>query len=183
MHQERGAGETGKEGKTSKTGGAIVPDHRPTDPLMLFLGYKLLVCVLLAFFGTGNFASISSFTLPSVYRLVTLFSPFLMAALLVGKILIPVCFLAAAFGALVRTLHASPIAIFLLVIATSDVMTLNFFFLVRDYGSWLEIGTSISHFIISSVFSVIALLLLGLSQTLLSGVRFPPPAAKGAKAE
>lgn len=133
----------------------------------LFMSFKILVYTLLAFFGTGNFASIASFSLPSVYRLITVFAPFTMSVLLIGKIFIPLLFLAAAFGALLRSLRLPPMSIFLLLIGTIDLMTLNFFFLVRDQGSWLEIGTSISHFVISSVFSVVTLLLYGLSEALL----------------
>lgn len=162
LEQRKGGARLGTgKGKASSTSGL------PSPMMSLFMSFKILVYTLLAFFGTGNFASIASFSLPSVYRLITVFAPFTMSALLIGKILIPLLFLAAAFGALLRSLSLSPMSIFLLLIGTIDLMTLNFFFLVRDQGSWLEIGTSISHFVISSVFSVVTLLLYGLSEALL----------------
>jgi phosphatidylinositol glycan class N len=124
----------------------------------------------LAFFGTGNIASLSSFTLESVYRLVTVFDPFLMGALLVYKILIPFFIVSSVFGVLHYSLDLPPFSLFLIVLSTTDVMTLNFFFLVRDDGSWLEIGTSISHFIIASSFILFTIFMFYMSHVLVSRV-------------
>jgi phosphatidylinositol glycan class N len=61
----------------------------------------------------------------------------------------------------------------MIVMAISDVMTLNFFYMVRDEGSWLDIGTTISHFCIASFFSVFVAGLEFLSEALIAGVEFP----------
>ena len=56
------------------------------------------------------------------------------------------------------------------VMAVSDVLTLNFFWKVRDEGSWLEIGSSISHFAICSLLGVFVAGLEGLSGIFIAGV-------------
>ncbi|KAG3244381.1 GPI ethanolamine phosphate transferase 1 [Phytophthora idaei] len=119
--------------------------------------FVFLLLVNIAFFGTGNVASMSSFEISSTYRFVTVFAPFTMGALLVGKILIPFMVVACTFHLILLLPSASSSAdakkprlpatrYFLLVVAMSDVLALHFLFLVKNEGSWKEIGNSISMF-------------------------------------
>jgi GPI ethanolamine phosphate transferase 1 len=55
---------------TRKTRGLKMGDTRIAVFFMLFIN--------IAFFGTGNLASVSSFSMESVYRFTTIFDPFLM---------------------------------------------------------------------------------------------------------
>ncbi|KAF9956093.1 Glycosyl phosphatidyl inositol anchor synthesis [Mortierella alpina] len=140
-------------------------DARPAIFFLFFIN--------VAFFGTGNVASLASFSLQSVFRLTTVFNPFFMGALLIIKILIPFFLVSSIFRVLGRSLDLPPFSLFLLGLATTDVMTLNFFYLVRDDGSWLEIGTSISHFCISSLMVLFTILLFALSDLLVGRVLVP----------
>eukprot|EP01135_Chromosphaera_perkinsii_P011111 Nk52_evm20s2340 gene=Nk52_evmTU20s2340 len=126
-----------------------------------------------AFFGLGNIASVSSFNPASTYRFVTVFSPFIMASLCLIKIIIPFLVVFIAFNAVNQTLHVPTISLFLCVIVMSDVMALHFFFLVKDYGSWQEIGTSISHFVIASALIVFLLLLYAITKWLTGELIIP----------
>jgi GPI ethanolamine phosphate transferase 1 len=148
---------------------------QPTD---MRIASFFLIFINIAFFGTGNMASISSFTISSVYRFTTVFDPFLMGGLLILKILVPFFLLSSALSLLSRCLELPPFSLFLLVLSTTDMMTLNFFFLVRDSGSWLEIGTSISHFCIASAFIVFQILLFSISHFLVGGVMIPIKVSK-----
>ncbi|KAL4902800.1 hypothetical protein BDW74DRAFT_157593 [Aspergillus multicolor] len=125
-----------------------------------------------AFFSTGNIASISSFSLESVNRLIPVFNPFSQGALLILKLLIPFAIISANLGILNRRLEVAPSALFMVVMAISDVMTLNFFYMVRDEGSWLDIGTTISHFCIASFLCTFVAGLEFLSEVFTSGVDF-----------
>ncbi|KAJ2721731.1 Glycosyl phosphatidyl inositol anchor synthesis [Coemansia sp. Benny D115] len=137
------------------------------------MGIMFLFFVNVAFFGTGNVASLASFSIDSVYRLITVFDPFIMGALLLFKILIPFFLVSAVFGVLNRSLELPPFSLFLFVLSTTDVMTVNFFFLVRDDGSWLDIGMSISHFCISGLFVLFTIVLFVLSHALVGKVLIP----------
>jgi len=125
-----------------------------------------------AFFSTGNIASISSFSLDAVYRLIPVFDPFSQGGLLLLKILIPFALISANLAILNRRLGVAPSALFMLVMAMGDVLTLRFFWSVKDEGSWLEIGTTISHFGIGSALCIFVAGLELLSEVMVKGVDF-----------
>ncbi|OMJ24019.1 GPI ethanolamine phosphate transferase 1 [Smittium culicis] len=132
-----------------------------------------LMLINLAFFGTGNIASLASFQLESVYRLITVFNPFLMSILLIYKIFMPFFIVSSAFAVINLMLELPPFSLFLLALSTTDIMTLNFFFMVKDEGSWLDIGTSISHYCISSLFVLFSIVLFSISVALVGKILIP----------
>lgn len=123
-----------------------------------------------AFFGVGNFASISSFSLDSIFRFFTGFRPFIMSLLLILKLIIPYVFLSISLGRFSREKGIDSFEFVLLIISTCDVMTLNFFFLVKEEGSWLDIGTSITNFIISGCIQLLTMVLFTFSEILIHGL-------------
>lgn len=145
----------------------------PNRPLRLSdARVSLFFMVLLqsAFFSTGNVASISSFSLESVTRLIPVFDPFSQGALLILKLMIPFALISANLGILNKRLRIAPSALFMVVMAISDILTLYFFWVVKDEGSWLEIGSTISHFVIASLLCVFVAALEGASAMFISGI-------------
>ena len=145
-----------------------------------------------AFFSTGNIASISSFSLDAVSRLIPVFDPFSQGALLIMKIFAPFALVSANLGLLTRRLRLKSGALFALVMAIGDWLTLRFFWSVRDEGSWLEIGESISVFVIASALCVFVAGLEMVSEAFVRGIEFDDEAerkpasnvkANGVKAE
>jgi phosphatidylinositol glycan class N len=114
-----------------------------------------------------------SFYLEPVYRLIPVFNPFFMASLLIFKIVAPYAMLSTTFATLNKRVALPSFALFKVALGLTDgtrlmmcseegadefymhtVMSLTFFYLVRDTGSWLEIGQSISFYIITSLLLV-----------------------------
>lgn len=125
-----------------------------------------------AFFSTGNIASISSFSLDAVYRLLPVFDPFSQGALLLLKLMAPFTLVSANLGILTRRLKLRGGSLLAIVMGIGDYLTLRFFWEVRDEGSWLDIGESISMFVIASMLCVFVAALEALSEVFIKGVDF-----------
>ncbi|TKA70204.1 hypothetical protein B0A55_07013 [Friedmanniomyces simplex] len=125
-----------------------------------------------AFFSTGNIASISSFSLDAVYRLLPIFDPFSQGALLILKLLAPFALVSANLGILTRRLKLRGGSLFAVVMGIGDYLTLRFFWEVKDEGSWLDIGESITCFVIASMLCVFVAVLEALSEVFIRGVEF-----------
>lgn len=133
----------------------------PEDVVTALIGFVLTHA---AFFGTGNIASVSHFQLSSVYRFTTVFSPLLMGALLTIKIFLPIAFVACTFTAILKVNRMHPMPIYFVLVAVADIGVLQFFLDVRNTGTWLEIGNSISHFAIASLYIVFLPVIFMLAQ-------------------
>lgn len=90
-----------------------------------------------------------------VRNFLTVFSPFKMMALILLKTTIPMLLVTCFFRAinLLSNIHTKNM--YSIVFLFCDVMLFHFMFLIKNTGSWLEIGTSLSHFIIMELISVI----------------------------
>ncbi|XP_043254750.1 GPI ethanolamine phosphate transferase 1-like isoform X2 [Colletes gigas] len=120
-----------------------------------------MLYTLLCFFGTGNMASISSFDPSWTRHFVTVFSPFTMFSLILLKISIPLMLIGCACH-----VHGSS-NIFLAVLLFGDCLSLPLAYCVSPQGSWLDIGSAISRFIIMICLPCLLLLLYYLSYPLM----------------
>lgn len=127
-----------------------------------------MLYLMISFFGTGNMATISSFDPNWVRCLVTTFSPFLMTALILFKLSIPINLLSCCYRAIHVALRADASKMFVMMLVLCDIMCLNFLFLVKNKGSWLDIGTSLSHFVIMEATTLVLMIFYGVARLLTS---------------
>ena len=118
------------------------------------ISFIFVFFIFLAFFGTGNIASLNSFDPAAVNSFITIFKPFVMACILFIKILIPLLIVSCAFSAMKNSLRLQIRGLFFVVMVMTDIMSIMFFFLIKVEGSWQEIGTSITHFVIMLAFII-----------------------------
>uniref|UniRef100_A0A8C7VP26 GPI ethanolamine phosphate transferase 1 n=1 Tax=Oncorhynchus mykiss TaxID=8022 RepID=A0A8C7VP26_ONCMY len=97
----------------------------------------------------------------SVYCFLTVFNPFIMGGLMMWKVIIPFIIVMCTFET-IQLWKCHHILHHYLVLLSSSLhpsFLQHFFFLVQDYGSWLDIGTSISHYVIVMSMTIFLMLL------------------------
>ena len=134
--------------------------------------FTFIYFIFLAFFGTGNIASINSFDPAAVNSFVTVFDPFTMGSILLLKVSIPFILVSCFFNLLQNVLKIPVRGLFRIVLVMTDFMAIVFFFLVKDEGSWLDIGTSISHFVIMLAFVLFLLPVFEIGHLLTGSVSY-----------
>ncbi|KAK6111312.1 Phosphatidylinositolglycan class N (PIG-N) family protein [Brugia pahangi] len=130
-------------------------------------GLILVILIKAAFFGTGNIASLNSFN-PSFLRcFISVFSPFTMTAMLIFKILLPLLGVTFTYSVIARLKKILIAKLSMVLLIISDTMALVFFFRLVDEGSWMDIGSSISHYSVCMLLTVIVYILLNFTEYLL----------------
>lgn len=173
-------------GPEPKSGGAehFTPEFEASVSIDDIRSAFMFLCfVHIAFFGTGNIASMSSFQISSSFRFTTVFSPFLMGSLLIFKLLVPYTLVTSLVTIISAERRAagvsgvSPHRLFFLVLTLCDLLAVHLFFWVRDEGSWLEIGNSISQFGFVNCQLIFIPLLFALASVFLRGISMTLPSA------
>ncbi|XP_017066637.1 GPI ethanolamine phosphate transferase 1 [Drosophila eugracilis] len=146
---------------------SLKAQNAQAEKSVLRLAFTLLLYTFFSLFGSGNIASISSFD-PNIARCyLSHFYPFVIMGLVLLKLLVPVVLVMSVVYAQSEFVRQHEEQIFISLLLICDVMGLNFLFLVRNQGSWLDIGTSISHFVIMEVTTLVILLLFYTAKQLL----------------
>jgi phosphatidylinositol glycan class N len=134
---------------------------------ILLLTFQSLLFILLAFFGTGNFASINSFDPSIVYCFLTIFNPFLMSFVILFKCILPILIVNCATAYVIK--NQDMIRYFrLYTLILCDILALELFFVIKTEGSWLQIGESISRYVILMTMIVIIIIFHFLASLLLN---------------
>ncbi|XP_028029662.1 GPI ethanolamine phosphate transferase 1-like [Bombyx mandarina] len=128
--------------------------------------FFFVLYIILAFFGTGNIASLNSFELRWVTCFITSFQPFLITTLILMKTLSPFLIVGCAFRSVQFVTKAPLGCLNIIVLIYSNIMGLQLLFYVRNNGSWLEIGTSISQFVIVQVITLFIVLINQIAKTM-----------------
>ncbi|XP_034663188.1 GPI ethanolamine phosphate transferase 1 [Drosophila subobscura] len=153
-------------------------EEKPSTPLEhLKLSYHYAAFILfyfyLSFFGSGHWLFSFAFRPTTSRLLISNYSPFVMTALIIFKILIPSIIIMSGvytFSAYARKYSR---AIFICMFLISDVMCLYFCFYVQNQGSWRDIRRSMDHVVLTNVIVILLLICSCFIKSILIAIKAP----------
>lgn len=144
----------------------ILTSEQYQNNIWLFT-FQSLLFILLAFFGTGNFASVNSFDPSIVFCFLTIFNPFLMTAVILFKCILPILIVNCATTYIIKNQdHIRYYRLYTLILC--DILAVELFFAIKTEGSWLDIGESISRYVILMTMILIIIIFHYLASLLLN---------------
>lgn len=114
-----------------------------------------------SFFSLQDVNSIREFDLPSISRFTSKDNN-IKTLLIMIKSLLPSLLATASFFEICEIYNYSILDSLIVLISMCEIMNLKFFYEIRDFGSWLEIGMSIAFFVISNVVALMQILTFSL---------------------
>ncbi|XP_045500815.1 GPI ethanolamine phosphate transferase 1-like [Colias croceus] len=128
--------------------------------------FFFILYIVLSYFGTGNIDSLNSYEVRWVLCFTTSYKPFLIMALIIMKTLSTQLSVACCFRAIQNLTKAPMGYVHVIVLIYSNIMGLQLLYHVTNTGSWLEIGTSISQYVIVQILTLIIVLINQLAKIL-----------------
>ena len=114
-----------------------------------------------SFFSLQDVNSIKEFKLSSVSRF-TSKNDKIKILLIMTRSLLPVLLTTTSFFEILQVYNYSILDSVIVLISMCEIMNLKFFYEIRDFGSWLEIGMSIAFFVISNIVGLMQILTFSL---------------------
>ncbi|KAL4429934.1 hypothetical protein ABPG74_000300 [Tetrahymena malaccensis] len=124
----------------------IVPYH-------FYFIFKFILIMNMSFFGIQDLVSLGSFNYESVTRFVVNLNEIVTLALMVFNLTFPFLCGSSAFIIICKSAYQKlkSVGLFIISLIYAEIMTINFFFMVKTEGSWQTKGGSVARFVLSSM--------------------------------
>ncbi|KAL4474708.1 hypothetical protein ABPG72_002301 [Tetrahymena utriculariae] len=124
----------------------IVPYH-------FYFLFKFILLMNISFFGIQDLVSLGSFNYESVTRFVVNLNFLVTLALMVFNLTLPFLCGSSAFIIICKSAYQklNSVGLFIISLIYAEIMTIDFFFMVKTEGSWETKGSSVARFVLSSM--------------------------------
>ncbi|XP_034652400.1 GPI ethanolamine phosphate transferase 1-like [Drosophila subobscura] len=138
-----------------------------SDKSLLRSSFSILLYTLFSFFGMETLKSLDLFDSNSGRCFIGKYAPFVTMGLVLLKHFLPVLMNLSTLYTHCEYVRKKERKIFICMLIICNIMGLNFLYLVRNQGSWAEMGASIVNFNVVGLIPVVLLLLSWAAQLLL----------------